>query len=127
MTDPDETLIIVTADHGHAMAFNGYCGRGSPILGLCMKIDPKGERHRDKPNTAADNKPYTAIGYLNGPGSIVTPQADGTYLAPGLCRIRPESPVDVAIYAQGPWAHLFDGTVEQNYIYHVMRHAFEAK
>ena len=37
------------------------------------------------------------------------------------------APEDVAIYAEGPWAHLFDGTVEQNYIYHVMRHAFEAK
>jgi alkaline phosphatase len=30
---------------------------------------------------------------------------------------------DVAIYASGPWAHLFDGTVEQNYIFHVMQHA----
>ncbi len=146
MTNPDETLIIVTADHGHAMAFNGYCGRGSPILGLCMKIDPKGEKHRDKPNLAADNKPYTAIGYLNGPGSIVTPQADGTYFGTrpvvdqdaasdpdyvqqsGLPRgSETHSPVDVAIYARGPWAHLFAGTVEQNYIYHVMRHAFAVK
>lgn len=146
MTDPDETLIIVTADHGHAMAINGYCGRGSPILGLCMKIDPKGERHRDKPNLVADSKPYTVIGYLNGPGSIVTQQADGEYsgtrpevdqaeaTAPDYIQqsalprgSETHSPVDVAIYAQGPWAHLFDGTVEQNYIYHVMRHAFEAK
>ena len=30
---------------------------------------------------------------------------------------------DVGIYAQGPWAHLFDGVVEQNLIYHVMAHA----
>jgi alkaline phosphatase len=30
---------------------------------------------------------------------------------------------DVAIYAQGPWAHLFSSTHEQNYVYHVMRHA----
>ena len=146
MTNPDETLIIVTADHGHSMAFNGYCGRGSPIVGLCMKIDPKGEKHRDKPNLAADDKPYTAIGYLNGPGSIVTPQADGSYFGtrpvvdqdavsdPDYVQqstlprgSETHSPVDVAIYAQGPWAHLFDGTVEQNYIYHVMRHAFEAR
>ena len=30
---------------------------------------------------------------------------------------------DVGIYARGPWAHLFDGTVEQNYIGHVMMYA----
>ena len=32
---------------------------------------------------------------------------------------------DVAIYAKGPWAHLFQGTVEQNYIFHVMKQAFQ--
>jgi alkaline phosphatase len=30
---------------------------------------------------------------------------------------------DVAIFAGGPWAHLFAGVVEQNYIYHVIDHA----
>jgi alkaline phosphatase len=30
---------------------------------------------------------------------------------------------DVAIFAGGPWAHLFAGVVEQNYIYHVIEHA----
>ena len=30
---------------------------------------------------------------------------------------------DVAIFAQGPWAHLFHGSVEQNLIYHVMDQA----
>jgi len=34
---------------------------------------------------------------------------------------------DVAIYAKGPWAHLFDGTIEQNYIFHVMNHAVTAE
>jgi len=30
---------------------------------------------------------------------------------------------DVGIFAWGPYAHLFSGTVEQNYIYHVPTHA----
>jgi alkaline phosphatase len=30
---------------------------------------------------------------------------------------------DVAVYATGPWAHLFQGTYEQSYIYHVMDYA----
>lgn len=34
---------------------------------------------------------------------------------------------DVAIYAGGPWAHLFQRTHEQNFIYHVMRHAARMK
>ncbi len=146
MTNAEETLIVVTADHAHAMAFNGYCGRGSPIEGLCHSIDNNGEKHSEDLETASDGKPYTAIGFLNGAGSVLTEQADGSFF--GTRRVLTQeiatdpdyvqeallprssethSPVDVAIYANGPWAHLFDGTVEQNYIYHVMRHAYEAQ
>lgn len=145
MTDTEDTLIVVTADHGHAMTFNGYCGRGTPIEGLCYKIDQTGEMHLEKAELASDGKPYTTIGYLNGSGSVLTNTSgwglikDRTLLDQKTA-INPDfvqqsmlplgsethSPVDVAIYAQGPWAHLFDGTVEENYIFHVMRHAFGA-
>lgn len=30
---------------------------------------------------------------------------------------------DVAVYATGPWSHLFTGTYEQNFIAHAMRYA----
>ena len=30
---------------------------------------------------------------------------------------------DLGIYAIGPWAHPFQGTVEENYTFHVMNHA----
>lgn len=144
LTDDANTLIIVTADHEHAIALNGYCGRGSPILGLCYKVKAGQIEHDSKPNIAADGKPYTVIGYLNGAGSILKEPTDGSndwsgsrpevteeeatdkeYLQQALIPMSSEthSGVDVALYAKGPWAHLFDGTVEQNYIFHVMMKA----
>jgi len=34
------------------------------------------------------------------------------------------SGTDVPVYAKGPASHLLTGVYEQNYIYHVMQHAF---
>ena len=143
MTDDGDTLIVVTADHEHAIAFNGYCGRGSPITGLCYEIDESGTMHADSLNEADDGKPYTVVGYLNGAGSVLlgdqeysgarpdvtADQAtDPEYLQQALIPMSSEthSGEDVAIYAKGPFAHLIDGTVEQNYIFHVMHHAATA-
>lgn len=140
MTDDRETLIIVTADHEHAIAFNGYCGRGSDIQGLCMQIDPASDWHTGTPNQALDGRPYTVAGYMNGAGSLllddrlangvrplVTEQdvASIDYRQQALIPLPGEthSGEDVAVYAKGPFAHLFDGTVEQNYLFHVMLHA----
>jgi alkaline phosphatase len=53
MTSSDDTLIIVTADHGHSMVFHGYPARGNDILGSA------GERN---------NKPFETLLYGNGKG-----------------------------------------------------------
>ncbi len=46
MTSAEDTLIVVTADHGHTMAMGGYSVRGNPIFGefgsksrLCADVD----------------------------------------------------------------------------------------
>lgn len=70
-TDPTETLVISTADHGHGITFNGKCGRGSSVTGLCMEINSKGEMHGTEPMLAADGKTYSVISVSNGPGSIL--------------------------------------------------------
>jgi alkaline phosphatase len=154
MTDPAETLIIVTADHEHAIAFNGYCGRGTPITGLCMDIDPAGEMHTGEPVVADDGLTYTVAGYLNGAGSVLIPEGevddDDTTPPPAFSGSRPattqeealdpdylqqaliplgsetHSGEDVAAYARGPFAHLVGGTIEQNVLFHVMHHAMTA-
>jgi alkaline phosphatase len=142
MTNPEETLIIVTADHEHAIAFSGYAGRGSNILGLSYEINPNGTKHLDKLNLADDGKPYTTLGYLNGASSVLKKQADGSYFGTRAKLTQKEvldpdyvqesliprssethSGEDVAVYARGPWAHLFDGTIEQNFIFNVMNYA----
>lgn len=146
MTDPAETLIIVTADHEHGIAFNGYCGRGSDILGLCMDIDPAGVMNTGTPLLADDGKPYSVIGFLNGPGSDMKKQDDGSYsgtrpeltqemvtdidyLQESLIPVNSEthSGEDVPLFARGPWAHLFGGSMEQNVIFHVMNYAIRGE
>ena len=146
LTSAEDTLIIVTADHEHAIAFNGYCGRGSNILGLCMVENEKGIAHTGEPNLAADGKPYSVAGYLNGAGSVLVEQADKTFAGsrPDLTEAQAIDPdyvqqalipmtsethsgEDVALMARGPWAHLFGGVIEQNVIFHVMNYAVSAK
>lgn len=147
LTSDEDTLIIVTADHEHAIAFNGYCGRGSDILGLCYDVAKEGIKHADKLVLADDEKPYTVIGYLNGTGSVLKKEdgandftgsrpnidqeiaTDLDYVQQALIPKSSEthSGEDVAIYAKGPWAHLVDGTIEQNVIFHIMNHAVNAQ
>lgn len=146
MTNAEDTLLIVTADHEHSIALNGYCGRGTPILGLCYDVAKGQVEHADELVTGDDGKPFPVIGYLNGPGAVLVKQEDGTYsgsrpdvtqedatdpeyLQQALIPKSSESHSgeDVAVYARGPWSHLFDGTVEQNYIFHVMNHAANAE
>jgi alkaline phosphatase len=139
-TDLKDTLVIVTADHGHVLTMGGYAKRGNPILGKVSGNDDGG-KPSDGPQAALDGKPFTTLGYMNGPGAIAVRNAasaererrdlsdvDTTkpdYLQQALIPLSKEthSGEDVPIYAGGPWAQLFHRTVEQNYIFHVMRHA----
>jgi alkaline phosphatase len=139
MTDRDDTLIVVTADHSHSLTINGYPARGNPILGVVTEQD-------GTVALAADGKAYTTLGYANGPGAMFPALADGTteaepagvrpdpsqddptsldYLQQATIPLSSETHTgdDVAIYSWGPYAHLLTGTVEQNLIYHVLAYA----
>ncbi|MFC4728596.1 alkaline phosphatase [Coralloluteibacterium thermophilus] len=67
MTSEDETLILVTADHGHVLSFGGYPVRGNPILGKVIR-NMAGEDALPAPARDALGRPYTTLSYANGPG-----------------------------------------------------------
>jgi alkaline phosphatase len=126
--DLDETLIVVTGDHSHTLTIAGYAKRGNPILGISIGVD-------GKPILGTDGKPYTTIGFANGPGASKEPRErpaitmeqamDPDYIQQSLVPMASETHggEDLGIYAIGPWAHLFQGTVEENYTFHVMNFA----
>jgi len=138
MVDLKETLIIVTADHGHTMTIGGYQSRGADIRGIV-----------DNEN-AIDDKPYTILTYGNGygydvhlnainntEGELEVDRLDLTDMKENYTSFRfiypaaipmnsgdeTHSAADVGIFAQGPFSHLFHGVHENTYIYHVMTYS----
>jgi alkaline phosphatase len=141
MTNPEDTLIIVTADHSHTLTIAGYPQRGNPILGLAVS-GMGGEGG----STGIDGLPYTTLSYANGPGACreTGKDAEGkpvydctrqdltgvdTYAPdfrqPALVPLYSETHggEDVAALASGPGANLMTGVIEQNEIFHIMARA----
>ncbi|XP_061189803.1 alkaline phosphatase, tissue-nonspecific isozyme-like [Saccostrea echinata] len=125
LTNPQETLIIVTADHSHAFSLAGYTKRGNDVLGLvddeAVEIEPP-----------LDKKPYTALVYGNGPGwnedrqnltGVATDANNYVQQSAVPLAYETHSAEDVGIFAQGPMSHLLHGVHEQHYIAHVIQYA----
>lgn len=134
--DMEETLIIVTADHSHVFTFAGYPGRGNNIMGLARGVGEDGETS-EEPLLDKNKKPYTTLGYANGPGFVegerpILTQEDVTspdYKQEATIPKQSESHAgeDVAIYADGVNAWMFHGLMEQNWIFYVMKDAMRLK
>jgi len=143
-TDPAETLIMVTADHSHVFTIAGYPKRGNDILGLVVPPAGRGEDGGDgeSPLIAIDGKPYTTLGYANGPGGIrlekrdaseddhdehdrPTPETGIKARQQALVPLGSETHggEDVALFATGPGADRARGVIEQNLIYSIIRKA----
>jgi alkaline phosphatase len=130
--DLSETLIIVTADHSHTFFIQGYPARGNNIMGLVREIDNDGILEK-QPKTDRDKKPFTTLGYANGPGARKAERPDLTEEIVSDPDYKQEANIslggethggeDVAIYAIGVNAHLFRGSMEQNWIFYVMADA----
>jgi alkaline phosphatase len=130
-TDPKETLILVTADHSHVFTIAGYPRRGNDILGLVVAPAGRGEDGGDgkSPVLAADGKPYTTLGYANGPGAVKgerpVPETGVAATQQSLVPtgIETHGGEDVALFATGPGASRARGVIEQNVIYSIIRKA----
>ena len=128
LTDPTlaNTLIVVTADHDHTLAFNGYGKRGNPILDI-------NRGYRDgQPAKDADGKTYTTLVFGNGPnrpntrGNLESSAvlADN-YLQETGVRLSSETHGggDVKLFATGAGAKPFKGTLDNTKVFGVVKTA----
>ena len=141
--DLSETLIVVTADHSHTLTLAGYATRGNPILGDVVSNDARGYPKRSASLDLAGNS-YTSLGYRDGPGAKQSEQGldkidaekgaikigdvdktDPDYRQIALVPMDYETHggEDVALYAVGPQAQLFSGTLEQHWVFHALKYA----
>jgi alkaline phosphatase len=106
------------------MTFAGYPARGNPILGTVR------EAGADAAALADDGKPYTTLGFANGPGAIAGGRADPASVDTAAVDYRQQATVpmraethggeDVGVWARGPGAEAVRGSVEQNVLFHFM-------
>lgn len=147
-TSEENTLIVVTADHGHPLVIAGYALVDDPILGLARRVSGIERRDQDrdgKPDHArgSDGKGLTILQFGNGPGHgnasaekpHAVPREDPLALGDGLNapRYMQESAVplkfsthegsDVVASARGPGAERVRGFVDNTEIYGVVRDA----
>lgn len=135
LTDPKETLILVTADHSHVFTMAGYPRRGNPILGLVENSSSAISGDSDRYQLGSDGKPYTTLGYYTGSHSrqdnkqalTSTTVADRDYRQQSAVPMSTETHggEDVALFARGPRAYLVGGVLEQHVIFHLMAHALD--
>ena len=146
-TDPNETLILVTADHGHVNTMGGYVTRGNPILGKAVYSAGGNAQQAD------DDLPFTTVNYNNGRGfcdlgaetnsdagysDTNCPIAAGArvdltnvntttagYHQEAVVPLTSEthSGEDISIHATGPGSSFVRGTVEQSMVFHIMNNA----
>ncbi|HWW68871.1 MAG TPA: alkaline phosphatase [Duganella sp.] len=129
LTDPTlaNTLIVVTADHDHTLAFNGYGKRGNPILDI-------NRGYRDgQPAKDADGNTYTTLVFGNGPNRPNTRASlDSTsvladnYLQETGVRLSSETHGggDVKLFATGAGAKPFKGTLDNTKVFGLLKSAF---
>ena len=130
--DLSNTLVVVTADHDHTIAFNGYSHLGNDILGKTTDVKTK------RPVLAADGKPFTTLVFGNG-GTLrngvrddisnVDTSSNKDYLQEvGVQLGTPGSEThgggDVMLFAAGAGSGVFKGSLDNTKVFGMLRQAF---
>uniref|UniRef100_A0A0X3NWQ7 Alkaline phosphatase n=1 Tax=Schistocephalus solidus TaxID=70667 RepID=A0A0X3NWQ7_SCHSO len=126
-TNPEETLILVTADHSHAFEL---VGQPSRFQNLLLREVVYGSK-------VLDQRGLVPVAYMNGPGAKINQTREdlnkvdeatlqGTdYRQQALAPLRwsTHGGEDVGIYAQGPFSWMFHRTVDNTFIAQTMKYA----
>ena len=132
--DLTNTLIVVTADHDHTMAFNGYSHLGNNILGKTTDYRTKNLAK------AADGKPYTTLVFGNGGAAAQRKDVrddltnvDTGYNKEYLQEVgvmlggvgnETHGGGDVMLFAKGAGSANFKGTIDNTKVYTLLKKAF---
>ena len=127
--DLSNTLVVVTADHDHTMAFNGYSHLGNDILGKTTDVKTK------KPVLAADGKPFTTLVFGNGLSprnatrddlTLVDTSSDKNYTQEVGVPLSSETHGggDVMLFATGAGSNVFKGSLDNTKVFGLLRQAF---
>lgn len=145
--DLTNTLIVVTADHDHTMAFNGYPSLGNPILG---KADNYVNVKKGIPAASSGDKlPYTTLVFGNGSGkgnfttgggaTRLSTRADltnvdtttkdfnqeyGVQLGTSGAGSETHGGGDVMLFSTGAGSSSFKGTIDNTKVYSLIKSAF---
>ena len=123
------TLIVVTADHDHTIAFNGYGKRGSDILGLNINYAT------GQPSKDANGVNYTTLVFGNGAvrpdvrvnldASVVTGKdyLQEVAIRRGSAGSETHGGGDVMLFADGAGSKTFKGTIDNTKVFTLVKAA----
>ena len=123
------TLIVVTADHDHTMAFNGYGKRGTDPLGVSIHYAS------GAPNTDVNGNSYTTLVFGNGANRLATRAPLDASVVTGkdylqevaIRRGGPGSEThgggDVMLFATGAGSRTFKGTIDNTKVFGLVKTA----
>jgi alkaline phosphatase len=123
------TLIVVTADHDHTIAFNGYGKRGTDVLGLNINYAS------GQPSKDANGVNYTTLVFGNGAvrqdvranldATVVTGKdyLQEVAIRRGSAGSETHGGGDVMLFAEGAGAKTFKGTIDNTKVFGLVKAA----